>query len=68
MSDTIESFDEMRNLNRVKAGWKGGNQFKNGAEAPKRTFVDGHPPEIAQMMNFQKAPQGTPMDTWFSRK
>lgn len=68
MADGIESFDEMKNLNRVKAGWRGGNQFKNGAEAPARTFVDGHPPEIAQMMSYEKPPQSTPIDTWFGRK
>lgn len=68
MADSIEHFDEKRNMARVAAGFAQGPFFKKMAEAPVRTFVDGWPPEIAQMIGPQTFPQPTPIDPWGSRR
>lgn len=67
-SDGIEHFDEKRNLNRVMAGFKGGDYFKNLVKAPARTIVDGWPPEVGQKFAATPIPNIPISDPWVNRR
>lgn len=64
----MESFSEKANLARVKSGLKGGPMFQNPILPPKMTFVEGTAPEVVQKLQHQAIVQGTPIDTWSSRR
>lgn len=68
MADGVESFDEVKNLNRVKAGMKGGKYWSGPANQPSLTFVEGYAPETIQNLKATPIPQSTPIDTWKSRR
>lgn len=63
----IEHFDWEKNMNRVKAGFKGSLWFQNGVKAPARTIVDGEPPEVAEKLGYTSIPTATPTDPWVVR-
>lgn len=56
------------NIEKVKAGFKGGPFMKNLITPPKMTFVDVRPPDSTQRFGAGAIPQPMPIDTWFSRR
>ena len=63
-----ESFDQNRNMSRVKAGFKGGKWFANPVKVPARTIVDGWPMEVKEKLDAASIKQGMPTDPWNSRR
>lgn len=68
MADGIESFSAEKNRARVAAGFKGGNFFVNPVEVPARTIVDGYTESVDAKLMSTPIKQGTPMDTWFTKR
>lgn len=67
--DSIEHFDEARNLARVAAGFKGGPFMTALNTAPSMTFSDGYPETVSQKLDAVGGiPQGNIMDTWITRR
>lgn len=65
----IETFNQMKNMARVGAGFKGGEYWSAPAIGPKLTFVDGIPAEVVAKLNAPTSvKQPTPMDTWNQRR
>jgi len=69
MADSIEHFDQARNIARVAAGFKGPSmRFQKQPMQVKRTFVDGTPPEVRAKYEATPIKQGTPTDPWSQRR
>lgn len=68
MADSIEHFDEAKNVARVKAGFAGGNLFMKHNLAPSMTVVEGIPAESMAKYDVAPIPQPTPTDVWMDRR
>lgn len=68
MADSIEPFNEARNLARVGAGFRGGPFFNNPNVAPAVNVVsDGWPAGVAEKLSAGATTKETPSDPWVYR-
>ena len=64
----MEEYNEETQRAKVGAGFKGGPMFKSPIEHPAMQIVDGVPAEVKAKQFFGPIQQGTPTDTWNSRR
>lgn len=67
MDNSIEHFDEAKNLARVAAGLKGGPFYNNPVTLASRSIVDGYPEVVSEKLQAGAIPQPSPIDPWGQR-
>lgn len=68
MADSIGSFDEQAQRDKVLAGFKGGPFNKNPVIYPALSFVDGHPIEVTEKNEAQGDIAGLGLGKTFSER
>lgn len=68
MADSIESFDEAKNMARVGTGFKGNPFFKSPAPVPAMEIGAGWPVEVDEKLKMTKTETPKPTDAWNQRR
>lgn len=64
----VEKFSALRNIAKLKEGFKGGPWFKDYNRSPSMVFRPGYPESIDRIMDHTSIKQPTPTSPWNFRR